>query len=54
MPQAIQDSLASQVPFPQRFGHAHEYARLCLHIIENVMLNGECIRLDGAMRMQAK
>lgn len=54
MPQAVQESLASQVPFPQRFGHAHEYARLCLHIIENVMLNGECIRLDGAMRMQAK
>jgi len=54
MPQAVQDSLASQVPFPQRFGHPHEYARLCLHIIDNVMLNGECIRLDGAMRMQAK
>jgi len=54
MPQAVQESLASQVPFPQRFGHPHEYARLCLHIIENVMLNGECIRLDGAMRMQAK
>ncbi|HYB55367.1 MAG TPA: SDR family NAD(P)-dependent oxidoreductase [Alphaproteobacteria bacterium] len=54
MPKPVQESLASQVPFPQRFGHPHEYARLCLHIIENVMLNGECIRLDGAMRMQAK
>ena len=54
MPQAVQDSLSAQVPFPQRFGHPHEYARLCLHIIENAMLNGECIRLDGAMRMQAK
>lgn len=54
MPQQLQESLASQVPFPQRFGHPHEYARLCLHIIDNVMLNGECIRLDGAMRMQAK
>jgi NAD(P)-dependent dehydrogenase (short-subunit alcohol dehydrogenase family) len=54
MPQQVQESLASQVPFPSRFGHPHEYARLCLHIIDNVMLNGECIRLDGAMRMQAK
>jgi len=54
LPKPVQDSLASQVPFPQRFGHPHEYARLCLHIIENAMLNGECIRLDGAMRMQAK
>jgi NAD(P)-dependent dehydrogenase (short-subunit alcohol dehydrogenase family) len=54
MPKPVQDSLAAQVPFPSRFGHPHEYARLCLHIIENVMLNGECIRLDGAMRMQAK
>jgi NAD(P)-dependent dehydrogenase (short-subunit alcohol dehydrogenase family) len=54
MPKAVQDSLAAQVPFPQRFGHPHEYARLCLHIIENVMLNGECIRLDGAIRMQPK
>ncbi|HLI10416.1 MAG TPA: SDR family NAD(P)-dependent oxidoreductase [Alphaproteobacteria bacterium] len=54
MPQQVQESLAAQVPFPRRFGHPHEYARLCLHIIENVLLNGEVIRLDGAMRMQAK
>ena len=54
MPHQVQESLAAQVPFPSRFGHPHEYARLCLHIIENVMLNGEVIRLDGAMRMQAK
>jgi NAD(P)-dependent dehydrogenase (short-subunit alcohol dehydrogenase family) len=54
MPKDVQDSLASQVPFPHRFGHPHEYARLVLHIIDNVQLNGECIRLDGAMRMQAK
>ncbi len=53
MPQDIQDSLAETVPFPKRFGHPHEYARLCMHIIDNVMLNGETIRLDGAMRMQA-
>lgn len=54
MPKEVQESLAAQVPFPHRFGHPHEYARLVLHIIDNVQLNGECIRLDGAMRMQAK
>ncbi|HEY6335527.1 MAG TPA: SDR family NAD(P)-dependent oxidoreductase [Alphaproteobacteria bacterium] len=54
MPQQVQESLASQVPFPNRFGRPDEFARLCLHIIDNVMLNGEVIRLDGAMRMQAK
>ncbi|HYB11653.1 MAG TPA: SDR family NAD(P)-dependent oxidoreductase [Alphaproteobacteria bacterium] len=54
MPQQVQESLASQVPFPSRFGRPDEFARLCLHIIDNVMLNGEVIRLDGAMRMQAK
>jgi NAD(P)-dependent dehydrogenase (short-subunit alcohol dehydrogenase family) len=54
MPQQVQESLASQVPFPNRFGRPDEFARLCLHIIDNIMLNGEVIRLDGAMRMQAK
>ena len=54
MPKDVQDSLASQVPFPHRFGRPDEYARLVLHIASNVQLNGECIRLDGAMRMQAK
>lgn len=54
MPQEVQDSLAAQVPFPRRFGHAHEFARLVLHICANAMLNGADIRLDGAMRMQAK
>jgi NAD(P)-dependent dehydrogenase (short-subunit alcohol dehydrogenase family) len=54
MPQEVQDSLASQVPFPHRFGRPDEYARLVLHICENVMLNADTIRLDGAMRMQAK
>ncbi|MDJ0948767.1 MAG: SDR family NAD(P)-dependent oxidoreductase [Alphaproteobacteria bacterium] len=53
MPQEIQDSLAAQIPFPHRFGHPNEFARLCLHIIDNVMLNGDTVRLDGAMRMQA-
>jgi len=54
MPKEVQESLASQVPFPTRFGHPHEYARLCLHMIDNVMLNGEVVRLDGAIRMQAR
>lgn len=54
MPQEIQDSLAATVPFPSRFGKPEEYAALVLHIIDNPMLNGETIRLDGAMRMQPK
>lgn len=54
MPQNVQDSLASTVPFPVRFGHPHEYARLAMHMIDNVMLNGEVVRLDGALRMQPK
>ena len=51
-PQEVQDNLAGQVPFPSRFGKPDEFARLVLHIAENAMLNGETIRLDGAMRMQ--
>jgi len=51
MPQEVQDDLAGQVPFPHRFGRPDEFARLALHIVENVMINGETIRLDGAMRM---
>jgi NAD(P)-dependent dehydrogenase (short-subunit alcohol dehydrogenase family) len=54
MPQAIQDGLAASVPFPSRFGAPEEYASLVLHIIGNAMLNGETIRLDGAMRMPPK
>lgn len=54
MPQPVQDSLAASVPFPSRFGTAEEYAKLALHIIDNAMLNGETIRLDGALRMQPK
>jgi NAD(P)-dependent dehydrogenase (short-subunit alcohol dehydrogenase family) len=54
MPQNVQDSLAASVPFPSRFGTPEEYARLVLHIVDNVMLNGEVIRLDGALRMQPK
>jgi NAD(P)-dependent dehydrogenase (short-subunit alcohol dehydrogenase family) len=54
MPQDVQDSLGRQVPFPSRLGKPEEYAALARHIIENVMLNGETIRLDGAIRMQPK
>jgi len=51
MPQEVQDSLAKQVPFPSRLGRPDEYASLAKHIFENEMLNGETIRLDGAIRM---
>jgi NAD(P)-dependent dehydrogenase (short-subunit alcohol dehydrogenase family) len=54
MPQPVQDSLAASVPYPSRFGTPQEYAKLVLHIIDNVMLNGETIRLDGALRMPPK
>ena len=52
MPQEVQDNLAGQVPFPHRFGKPSEFGRLVMHIVENVMLNADSIRLDGAMRMQ--
>jgi NAD(P)-dependent dehydrogenase (short-subunit alcohol dehydrogenase family) len=51
LPEAARESLAGQVPFPSRFGQPAEYAALAQHIIENPMLNGEVIRLDGAIRM---
>jgi NAD(P)-dependent dehydrogenase (short-subunit alcohol dehydrogenase family) len=51
MPDQVRDSLGAQVPFPSRLGHPEEYAALVRHIIENRMLNGEVIRLDGAIRM---
>jgi NAD(P)-dependent dehydrogenase (short-subunit alcohol dehydrogenase family) len=54
LPQAAQDSLAAQVPHPSRLGKPDEYASLVRHIVENAMLNGEVIRLDGAIRMQPK
>ncbi|MER9066014.1 SDR family NAD(P)-dependent oxidoreductase [Mesorhizobium sp. M0902] len=54
MPQEVQDSLGAAVPFPSRLGEPSEYAALALHIIENQMLNGETIRLDGAIRMAPK
>lgn len=54
MPQEVRDSLATDVPFPPRLGRPDEYAALVAHIIGNTMLNGEVIRLDGALRMAAK
>lgn len=54
LPQAAQDSLGQQVPFPSRLGRPDEYAALVQHIVENPYLNGETIRLDGAIRMAPK
>jgi NAD(P)-dependent dehydrogenase (short-subunit alcohol dehydrogenase family) len=54
MPPELQQSLGKQVPFPQRLGKPAEYAQLVASIVENPMLNGETIRLDGAIRMQPK
>jgi NAD(P)-dependent dehydrogenase (short-subunit alcohol dehydrogenase family) len=54
MPQEVQDSLGKSVPFPSRLGRPAEYAALVKHICENTMLNGEVIRLDGALRMGAR
>ncbi|MGF6174969.1 3-hydroxyacyl-CoA dehydrogenase [Ensifer sp. 4252] len=54
MPQEVQDSLGKSVPFPQRLGKPEEFAALVQHICENRMLNGEVIRLDGALRMGAR
>lgn len=51
LPEAARQSLGQQVPFPQRLGQPAEYAALVKHIVENQMLNGEVIRLDGAIRM---
>jgi NAD(P)-dependent dehydrogenase (short-subunit alcohol dehydrogenase family) len=51
MPEQVQDSLAAAIPFPKMLGQPDQYADLALHIIENRYLNGEVIRLDGAIRM---
>ncbi|HWK26227.1 MAG TPA: SDR family NAD(P)-dependent oxidoreductase [Solirubrobacter sp.] len=51
LPQEVQDALGKTVPFPPRLGRPDEYAALALHIVGNPMLNGEVIRLDGALRM---
>ena len=52
MPDEVQKSLAESVPFPKRFGNPDEYSKLVEHIITNEMLNGDVIRLDGAIRLQ--
>ncbi len=54
LPEAARESLGAQVPHPSRLGRPEEYAALVRHIVENPMLNGEVIRLDGAIRMQPK
>ncbi len=54
LPESVRKTLAALTPFPRRLGHASEYAKQAINIIESVMLNGETIRLDGALRMQAK
>ncbi len=54
LPAEVQASLGASVPFPPRLGRPEEYAALVMHIFANVMLNGEVIRLDGAIRMAAK
>lgn len=54
MPTEVQDALGRMVPFPARLGQSEEFAGLVAHIIANAYLNGEVIRLDGAIRMTAK
>lgn len=54
MPQAVQESLAASVTFPKRLGQPQEFAALVIHLIENAYINGEVIRMDGALRMQAR
>ena len=54
LPQEARDALGASIPFPSRLGRPEEYARLACHIAENTMLNGEVVRLDGALRMPPK
>ena len=51
MPQNVQDALAASIPFPKRLGRPEEYASLVLEMCRNSYLNGESVRLDGAIRM---
>lgn len=53
-PQAMKDALGAMVPFPKRLGHADEYASMALEIVRNGYINGETVRLDGAIRMQPR
>ncbi|WP_033070492.1 SDR family NAD(P)-dependent oxidoreductase [Thalassospira australica] len=54
LPDEIQESLAANTPFPKRLGDPYEYGRLAMHICENEMINGETIRIDGAVRLEPK
>jgi len=54
MPKEVQEALAAGVPFPSRLGTPQDYAKLVMHILDNDMLNGEVIRLDGAIRLPPK
>src|SRR4030095_695523 len=54
LPEPVRQSLGKQVPFPSRLGRPADSAALAAHIVENAMLNGETIRLDGAIRMQPR
>jgi hypothetical protein len=54
LPAEVQQSLGKTIPFPSRLGRPAEFAALVKHIVENAMLNGEVIRLDGAIRMAPK
>jgi hypothetical protein len=54
IPDTAQEALAAQVPFPPRLGRPLEFAALVRHMIENEMLNGEVVRIDGAIRLAAK
>lgn len=53
-PQSVKDALGAQAPHPSRLGNPDEFARLALHVLDNGMINGETIRLDGAVRMSAR
>ena len=54
MPEHIKESLSASIPFPSRLGKPEEYAELVAHIMENGYINGETIRLDGAVRLAPK
>ena len=53
LPEEVQEALGKSVPFPNRIGRPDEYAALAMHLIANAMINGEVVRLDGALRMAA-
>jgi NAD(P)-dependent dehydrogenase (short-subunit alcohol dehydrogenase family) len=54
LPKPAQESLAAQIPYPSRLGRPEEFASLVMHIVDNVMINGEVVRIDGAIRMAPK